>query len=124
MHDTFRALVVENPRSEPATEPLNLADIRNSLKSLMWRDVGVRRDAEGLTDATETINHWGRYVLPWQFSDPGGWELQNMLSIARLMIDAALSAESRGAHARTDFPNTDDEHWNRHIRFLHQDSER
>jgi L-aspartate oxidase len=118
MHDTFRALVVENPRVEPATEPLNLADIRNSLKSLMWRDVGVRRDAEGLTDATESINHWCRYVLSRQFSDPGGWELQNMLCLARLMIEAALKRqESRGAHVRTDFPNTDDEQWNRHVTF-------
>ena len=32
----------------PLGEPLDLADIRNSLKSLMWRNVGVRRDAEGL----------------------------------------------------------------------------
>jgi L-aspartate oxidase len=118
MHDTFRALVVENPSVEPATEPLNLADIRNSLKSLMWRDVGVRRDAEGLSDATESINHWCRYVLSRQFSDPGGWELQNMLCVARLMIEAALKRqESRGAHVRIDFPDADNEHWNRHISF-------
>ncbi len=63
MLDSFQALVVENPQVEPSAEPLNLADIRNSLKSLMWRDVGVRRDAEGLTDARENINHWCRYVL-------------------------------------------------------------
>jgi L-aspartate oxidase len=80
--------------------------------------VGVRRDAEGLTDATESINHWRRYVLSRQFSDPGGWELQNMLCLSRLMIEAALQRqESRGAHVRTDFPNADDEHWNRHITF-------
>jgi L-aspartate oxidase len=118
MHDTFRALVVDNPSADPLTEPLNLADIRNSLKSLMWRDVGVRRDAEGLTDATESINLWCRYVLPRQFYDPGGWELQNMLSVSRLMIEAALlRQESRGAHVRNDFPMPDDEHWNRHISF-------
>ena len=28
---------------EPHTEPLDLVDIRNSLKSLMWRAAGVRR---------------------------------------------------------------------------------
>jgi L-aspartate oxidase len=118
VHDTFRALVVENPPAEPMIEPLNLPDIRNSLKSLMWRDAGVRRDDEGLTDATENINHWSRYVLSRQFSDPGGWELQNMLCVARLMIEAALQRhETRGAHVRTDFPNTDDANWNRHITF-------
>ncbi|MDQ3815793.1 MAG: hypothetical protein M3347_17915, partial [Armatimonadota bacterium] len=43
-------------------------------------------------------------------------ELVNMLTIARLIVRAALErTESRGAHYRTDFPETDDEHWRRHI---------
>ena len=84
----------------------------------MWRNVGVRRDAEGLAEAAETLNHWCRYVLPRQFADPRGWELQNMLCVARLMVRAALERqESRGAHNRTDFPNADDVHWQRHIAF-------
>ena len=56
----------------------------------MWRNMGVRRDAEGLAEALESIDHWCRYVLPRQFADPTGWELQNMLCVARLMIEAAL----------------------------------
>jgi L-aspartate oxidase len=84
----------------------------------MWRRVGVRRDAEGLRDAQTNIEHWGRYVLPLQFSDPGGWELQNMLCVARLMIQAALEREeTRGCHVRAEFPARDDEGWNRHITF-------
>ena len=118
LHDDFSALSLENPPVESASEPLNLADIRNSLQSLMWRLVGVRRDAEGLGEASETIDRWCRYVLARQFSDPIGWELQNMLCVARLMIGAALQREeSRGAHVRTDFPDIDDVHWNRHISF-------
>ncbi|MEE8451476.1 MAG: FAD-binding protein, partial [Thermoguttaceae bacterium] len=114
--DDFSALMIENPIIESTGEPLNLADIRNSLQSLMWRLVGVRRDAEGLEEASENIDHWSRYVLDRQFSDPAGWELQNMLCVARLMIDAArLRQESRGAHVRTDFPEIDDAHWNRHL---------
>ena len=35
-----------------------------------------------------------------------GWELQNLLTVARLMIDAALQREeSRGTHFRSDFPD-------------------
>jgi L-aspartate oxidase len=118
MHDDLSALMLENPRVEAVGEPLNLDDIRNSLKSLMWRSVGVRRDAEGLTEAIENINHWCRYVLARQFADPPGWELQNMLCVARLMIQAALlREETRGAHVRTDFPETDDGHWKRHTIF-------
>jgi len=118
LHDDFSAGLLDNPRLDSTGEPLNLDDIRNSLKSLLWRNVGVQRDAEGLQDAAENINHWGRYVLPRQFSDPPGWELQNMLCVARLMIQAALERrESRGAHVRTDFPQPDDGHWARHITF-------
>ena len=75
----------------------------------MWRNVGVRRDAEGLHEAVENIDHWCRYVLARQFADPSGWELQNMLCVARLMIQAALEREeTRGCHVRTDFPQRDD----------------
>jgi len=117
-HDDFSALMLENARIESPGEPLKLADIRNSLQSLMWRHVGVRREAEGLREAAENIQHWCRYVLARQFADPPGWELQNMLCDARLMIEAALERqETRGAHVRTDFPNLDDAHWKRHITF-------
>ena len=97
---------------------VNLADIRNSLQSLMWRNAGVCRDAEGLQEAEETLNQWCRYVLARQFSDPTGWELQNLLSTARLMIHAArIRKETRGCHVRIDCPQTDDQNWLRHIIF-------
>ncbi len=116
--DSFHALHLANPAVEPGSEPLNLADIRNSLQSLMWRNVGVCRDAEGLQEAEETINQWCRYVLARQFSDPTGWELQNMLCTARLMIQAArIRKETRGCHVRVDHPETDNEKWLRNIVF-------
>ncbi len=118
LHDDFTASLVENPRIDSPAEPLKLADIRNSLQSLMWRNLGVRREAEGLQEALATINHWSRYVLPRQFADPTGWELQNMLCVSRLMIEAAIQrTETRGSHVRLDFPQTDDAHWQRHIAF-------
>lgn len=118
IHDDFAASMVENPHLDLLTEPLHSADIRNSLQSLMWRNMGARRDGEGLAEALENINHWCRYVLPRQFTDPMGWELQNMLCLGRLMIQAAIERqETRGSHFRIDFPKTDDEHWHRHISF-------
>ena len=117
--DDFHGLPLESPAVAPGSEPpLDLVDIRNSLKSLMWRNVGVRRDAEGLTEAKETIGLWCRYVFARQFSDPIGWELQNMLCVARVMIRAALRREeTRGCHVRTDFINTDEEKWRHHAIF-------
>jgi L-aspartate oxidase len=114
--DSFRAIPLENPAAEPHQEPLDLADIRNSLKSLMWRAAGVRRNGPQLADAGETIRRWCRYVLSRQFTDPSGWELQNMLTVSSLMVEAALAREeSRGVHLRTDFPQTDDANWRRHL---------
>jgi L-aspartate oxidase len=116
--DDFTASLVQNPRLEAMAEPLHVSDIRNSLQSLMWRNMGIRRDAEGLAEAADSINHWCRYVLPRQFADPTGWELQNMLCVGRLMIEAAQQRqETRGSQSRIDFPHTDDARWHRHITF-------
>ena len=118
MTDDFRALPLENAQLDPNGEPLDLADIRNSLKSLMWRNVGVRRDADGLREALDNVERWSSYVLEQQFADPTGWELQNMLCVARLMIVAALDREeTRGCHVRTDCPDIDEKNWNRHTTF-------
>ena len=110
--DDFLALPIENLAVEQPPEPLDLADIRNSLQSLMWRCVGVQRSGERLSEAAGTIDQWRRYVLARQFGDASGWELQNMLTVARIMVAAALTREeSRGGHLRTDFPKTNDDRW-------------
>jgi succinate dehydrogenase / fumarate reductase, flavoprotein subunit len=42
-------------------------------------------------------------------------ELDNMLAQASVSLHSAIGrTESRGAHAREDFPKRDDEHWLRH----------
>jgi L-aspartate oxidase len=98
-------------------EPLDLADIRESLRALMWRSVGITRDAEGLVEAAESVEYWSGYVLGHVFDDPAGWVMQNMVTVARLMIAAATAREeSRGAHTRVDFPEPNPS-WNHHIAF-------
>ncbi|MCB9921164.1 MAG: L-aspartate oxidase [Planctomycetaceae bacterium] len=118
IEDDFRAIPLQNEAVILPNEPLDLDDIRNSLKSLMWRAAGVQRCREELVAAADTIDNWCRYVLARQFNDADGWELQNMLTLARIMVSAALSREeSRGVHLRTDFPETDDAQWHRRIAF-------
>ena len=52
---------------------------------------------------------------------PEGWELQNLLTAARLLIASALAREeTRGVHSRRDFPETDDDHWRRHVTVRHE----
>ncbi|MFZ4733802.1 MAG: FAD-binding protein, partial [Pirellulales bacterium] len=113
--DDFRVPRLSQPRGAAAGEPLDLEDIRNSLRSLMWRSVGVERSGMALTEAAETVEGWCRYVLPRQFADPRGWQLQNMLEVARLMIQAASTRrETRGVHVRSDYPAPNDD-WRVHL---------
>jgi len=110
--DDFRVPPISGPRAAPVEavspgEDLDLADIRNSLRALMWRHVGVERAADSLAEALEAVEGWCGYVLPRQFADPQGWQLQNMLEVARLMIRGALvREETRGVHFRADHPDT------------------
>jgi L-aspartate oxidase len=88
----------------------------------MWRAAGVRRIGPQLADAGRTIRRWCGYVLARQLNDPDGWELQNMLTVASLIVEAALAREeSRGVHLRSDFPPMDDEHWRRHLAFVRKE---
>lgn len=84
---------------------LDLADVRSSLRSAMWRNVGVERTGPRLRDVGEMFDFWARYSLDKIFDDPAGWETQNMLLVGALVARSALwREESRGCHARADFP--------------------
>jgi L-aspartate oxidase len=68
-----------------------------------------------LAEALDTVEGWCRYVLPRQFAEPQGWQLQNMLEVARLMIRGAIERhETRGVHFRNDFPDMSAD-WRAHI---------
>jgi L-aspartate oxidase len=87
---------------------LDLADIRSSLRSAMWRNVGIERGGAKLADVLSMFEFWGRYGLDKVFDSPEGWEVQNLLTVGCLMTRAALErTESRGTHQRTDMPATD-----------------
>ncbi|MEM6692393.1 MAG: L-aspartate oxidase, partial [Planctomycetota bacterium] len=97
-------------------EAFDVADVRVSLKSLMGRLASVERDAEGLREAEDSINSLASYVMRHQFDSADGWELQNLLTNASLIVRSALArTESRGVHFRRDFPQRDDENWRRHL---------
>ena len=95
---------------------LDLSDVHNSLRSLMWRNVGIERSGPRLVETVEIISFWCRYILDKLFDDRQGWETQNMLSVAHLMATSALAREeSRGVHARSDFPETNPALDNKHV---------
>ena len=98
----------------PERTRLDLGDIRNSLRSVMWRNVGVTRHGDRLAETLEILSFWGRYGMEHVFQDPAGWQLQNMLTAAYLVTTCALRrTETRGVHCREDFSEPDPA-WQRH----------
>ncbi len=84
---------------------LDLPDVRSSLRSVMWRHVGIERQGSRMEEVAEMFDFWARYTLDKIFDDRDGWETQNMLLIGALMTRAAQwRAESRGTHYRVDHP--------------------
>lgn len=109
-------LIRHHVPAEDKVNGLNVADVTNSLQALMVRKMGIVRDATRLKEAAADVEFWCKYVLSREFDTRAGWELQNMLTVARLMIAAAITREeSRGTHYRRDFPERVDEVWLRHI---------
>ena len=86
------------------------------LQALNWSNVGIIRSKERLTEAAGAFAAWEAAALPG--GDRSERELANMVSLGRLMAESALvREESRGAHFRTDFPETS-EAWQRHTVFM------
>jgi RNA polymerase sigma-70 factor (ECF subfamily) len=67
---------------------LDVADVKSSLRSVMWRKVGIERHDDRLAETREIIAFWSRYVMDKTFhpsaggeaNATAGWELQNMLT--------------------------------------------
>lgn len=116
--DNVEMTGVFNPIMDNGQFQLDLVDIHNSLRSLMWRAAGVRRAGPTLQEALEQIERWVHYIDRHQFTESQGWELQNLLQVSRTIVQAALRrAESRGVHFRSDYPETNDRDWLGHLCF-------
>jgi L-aspartate oxidase len=84
---------------------VSIQDMTYSLKSLMWRQLGIERNGPSIEDAEGRIEFWTRAVMQLAPPEPRAWELLNMLTISRLMAMSAMAREeSRGTHFRSDFP--------------------
>ena len=87
----------------------------SALQQLLWDKVGIIRDKESLTEAADTLAAWQKCQLPP--TDRPSYELNNLILTGRLVTEAALlREESRGAHFRSDFPQSSPQ-WQRHIIF-------
>jgi succinate dehydrogenase/fumarate reductase flavoprotein subunit len=94
------------------------------LKEVMWTGCGVVRTREGLLETRKALEEIAERVEAVAVPGPAqvnyAWQealdLANQVLVARLVTESALlREESRGAHYRSDFPDTDDGTWLRYI---------
>jgi succinate dehydrogenase/fumarate reductase flavoprotein subunit len=116
------------PAALPETgEPQADADaLRAELCQIMWQYGGIRRDAAGLATGLEKIRAIAAQATRTRgINEPRKLEkfLETQLAAgaAELIIQAASRREeSRGTHARADFPTADDANWRGHLKVVRQ----
>jgi L-aspartate oxidase len=102
----------------PAQRNITPDKAKSMLKDIMWENAGIIRNENGLLQADRKLQEI--YTGLDKADDiTSYYEAINMLTVARIIIQAALGrTESRGAHFRSDYPQRDDIRWQRHNSFV------
>jgi len=102
----------------------NAYDIANEMKSIMFDNVSVFRTEDGMKVALDKVHELRERIKHVKKLDQGKifntdmlnlWELNALLLLAEVTTSSALARkESRGAHARDDYPKRNDTDWLKH----------
>ena len=101
--------IVSHYDSQEFFTKIDITVLKQRLRDIMWNNVGIFRNEKLLTDALGEISK-----IKSEFNREYGcatieeYELRNMLITSELIVKSALNRnESRGAHYRTDYLETD-----------------
>ncbi len=129
--DAAEQTLVRLSRLETQKDGENVAATGEALRKTMQTYCGVFRFPDVLKQGVEKIDEVAARVRHTEIRDKSkvfntarveALELDNLIEVAlATMISAEARLESRGAHARDDFPERDDQKWLRHSLFFSQD---
>ena len=114
-----------------ADGPEKIGQIRAELRDTMMDKCGVFRTDEQLHEALAEVKAYQERYARASIDDHGqtfntdlldAVELGHMLEYAEVIVTGAIARqESRGGHARRDFPERDDENWFKHTLAYRED---
>jgi succinate dehydrogenase / fumarate reductase flavoprotein subunit len=106
-------------RSDGTHDPAALMD---ELRDLLWAHAGILRDEESLSAGLDGLASIRRRASDLAVDGPTSRSFEFAMNLAfaldvaeAILRGAAMRTESRGAHARTDYPDRDED-WQRNIR--------
>ena len=98
-----KAVAAARGSASAESDANKVSALRERLRGLMWLHAGLLRDQAGLSTIRSELNTMRR-ELPADTTRENA-EMCNLHTVAELIVASALARkESRGAHARTDFP--------------------
>lgn len=102
--------IVDKYSQEIEFEEYDIDALKRELQEIMWQNVGILRDEYSLNMADEQLQRLkANFNLTGKCFNKYEYEFKNMLTVAQLIIDSAKKrTESRGAHFRTDYKNTNE----------------
>ena len=111
-------------QARQAKGPRKTAEIRTDMQRTMQNNCPVFRTADALREGVDKIDLVAKSYADLRISDRSliwnsdlveALELENLLAQAAVALHSAENrTESRGAHAREDFPERDDQNWLKH----------
>jgi succinate dehydrogenase/fumarate reductase flavoprotein subunit len=107
---THRTDAAAAPPDDGAASWPDVAKTRDRLQRAMTDGAGVVRSADSLARAGRTVATVAAAVGPGPAVDRAHGELANLVTAARRILESAtLRVETRGAHARSDYPMLSDD---------------
>ncbi len=113
----IKAIIDKYSEEDEILDELNVQELKHELQNIMWDYVGIFRSEKLLKTGIEKLNDLkSKFPRKNKCLSKTEYEFKNMLTVAMLIAESAYNRkESRGAHYRLDYPETNEECMHSHV---------